>query len=457
MPQRQHGYRTQPAHGPGLLRRRNVMHHDRWCDALFLHYSVDAAALQAKLPAGLTVDNYRGAALVSVVALSECGYAPVCPVALMAWLLQPLRGSHHVVSVRTYVRPTNGNGPPGMYYFTTECSSWLPSAGARLFFNLPYKFACVARRYAIITNSSSTPCASHCPCCVHVAPTYPPLPPHPIASPRTDGLRTEGLTRLTHRTASLHVEVCVLLVLLNWRRCLFSGICVMLIDDLSVNSLCLCSRCTATPPTFEGGTDGTIHFELESQMLWGFIAFIVGFRGLLCFICLRYHSPFFIPSVVYILAVSFDCVFCIYTSTVTPPTVEGGADGTTLESHIWFDFNFFCFCRWLCFTPSVIYILASSFDCVFCVYSCTVIPPAFVCATGRHDTLRTRVVDSLGPHGLYRWLFFQSIVLYCIALVLDSVFCVYSSIVIPPTIKGGTDGTIHFEIVSCIELGCCVF
>ena len=129
----------------GLLRRRNIMRHERWCDALFLHYTVDAAVLQAKIPAGLTVDNYLGSAVVSIVALSECGCEPICPVAFMTWMLRPLRGSHDIVTVRTYVRPTSGDGPPGIYYFSLDCSSWLPSAGARLFFNLPYKLARVAR------------------------------------------------------------------------------------------------------------------------------------------------------------------------------------------------------------------------------------------------------------------------------------------------------------------------
>lgn len=139
-------YRKQPSRGPGLLRRRNILRHERWNDALFLHYTVDADELQAKLPAGLTVDNYRGTTLISIVALSECGIEPVCPMAMLAWLLQPLRGSHHSVSVRTYVRPTNGNGPPGLYFFSLDCTSWLPSVFARVFLNLPYRLAQMDRK-----------------------------------------------------------------------------------------------------------------------------------------------------------------------------------------------------------------------------------------------------------------------------------------------------------------------
>lgn len=155
MSQRHNSCRKQPAHGPGLLRRRNMLRHDRWTDALFLHYTVDVAELQAKLPAGLTVDNYRGTGLLSVVALTECGIEPVCPLALLAWLLQSLHGSHHSVSVRTYVRPTSGDGPPGMYFFSLDCSAWLPSVLARLFLNLPYHLARMKRKCVTEPAASS--------------------------------------------------------------------------------------------------------------------------------------------------------------------------------------------------------------------------------------------------------------------------------------------------------------
>jgi hypothetical protein len=123
-----------------------MLRHESWNDVLFLHYTVDVAELQAKLPPGLTVDNYRGTALLTVMALTECGIEPVCPLALLAWLLQPLRGSHHSVSVRTYVRPTSGDGPPGLYFFSIDCSAWLPSVVARLFWNLPYRLARMKRK-----------------------------------------------------------------------------------------------------------------------------------------------------------------------------------------------------------------------------------------------------------------------------------------------------------------------
>ena len=47
------------------------MRHESWDDALFVHYPVDAAALQRRLPPGLVVDTHDGVAYVGVVLLTE--------------------------------------------------------------------------------------------------------------------------------------------------------------------------------------------------------------------------------------------------------------------------------------------------------------------------------------------------------------------------------------------------
>ena len=161
------------------------MHHQQWSDALFMHYPVDAEQLQRLLPAGLVVDTHEGTvrhrrhrphrhfpahspslptrarlsataasspplplpqAYVGVVALSELGIAPAGVLAprLLRPLLNLLRVSHHAVNVRTYVRPADG-GPPGVYFFSLDCSHALASLGARLLFNLPYRLARMCR------------------------------------------------------------------------------------------------------------------------------------------------------------------------------------------------------------------------------------------------------------------------------------------------------------------------
>lgn len=120
------------------------MRHERWRDALFLHYPVDAEALQQRLPEGLTVDTFHGVAYIGVVLLTECGIVP-WPPGVPLWLVRRLGLSHHAVNVRTYVRPTHGAGPPGIFFFTLDCSALLPTIGAWLLFNLPYRYARMLR------------------------------------------------------------------------------------------------------------------------------------------------------------------------------------------------------------------------------------------------------------------------------------------------------------------------
>lgn len=118
------------------------MHHASWDEALFLHFPVDAASLQSRLPAGLEVDMHKGKAWVGVVALTELGISPMLPF-LPRGVQRFLRLGHHAVNVRTYVKC--GNGPPGIYFFTLDCSGMLPALGASLLFNLPYRLAKMAR------------------------------------------------------------------------------------------------------------------------------------------------------------------------------------------------------------------------------------------------------------------------------------------------------------------------
>jgi len=105
------------------------------------------ATPQAKLPRGLAVDLYQGVALLSIVAISECGIEPRIPLLPLS-VQAALAVSHHAVNVRTYVRPIRGNGPPGIYFFSLDCSTGLPALGARLLFNLPYKVASMSRTHA---------------------------------------------------------------------------------------------------------------------------------------------------------------------------------------------------------------------------------------------------------------------------------------------------------------------
>ena len=119
------------------------MHHERWENALFLHFPVDSASLQALLPAGLEVDQHQGFGWVSLVALTELGISPSFSCLPQA-LQRLLRLGHHAVNVRTYVKP-GGGGPPGIYFFTLDCSGLLPALSAALIFHLPYRLASMQR------------------------------------------------------------------------------------------------------------------------------------------------------------------------------------------------------------------------------------------------------------------------------------------------------------------------
>ena len=113
------------------------MRHERWHEALFLHWSLPASAVQRLLPAGLTVDTQDGEAWLGLVLLTEQGVGPGLG---RRWLPAV---SHHGANVRTYVRDSSGERP-GIFFFSLECSSLLACLGARLF-AIPYWPAVMAR------------------------------------------------------------------------------------------------------------------------------------------------------------------------------------------------------------------------------------------------------------------------------------------------------------------------
>lgn len=120
------------------------MRHASWDDTLFIHYPVSASALQQRLPPDLEVDTHKGIAYIGIVVLTESGIAPWPPG--MPLLFARMAGlSHHAVNVRTYVRPKDNIGPPGIFFFSLDCSALLPTLGASALFNLPYRYAHMQR------------------------------------------------------------------------------------------------------------------------------------------------------------------------------------------------------------------------------------------------------------------------------------------------------------------------
>jgi uncharacterized protein YqjF (DUF2071 family) len=117
--------RVRPTRGP-VMRQR-------WDDLLFLHWTYDAAAIQARLPAGLTVDTFDGQAHLGVVGFRMNAVRPAGLPAL-PWL-----SYFNELNVRAYVR--DAAGEPGVWFFSLDCDRAPAVAIARRFFGLPYEHA----------------------------------------------------------------------------------------------------------------------------------------------------------------------------------------------------------------------------------------------------------------------------------------------------------------------------
>lgn len=119
--------RTAPA-GPCLG-------YQRWHRLLFAHWTVPAAAVQARLPRGLFVDTYDGAAYLGLVPFFMQRIRPrgLPPVPGLSWFLE--------FNLRTYVFDTQGR--TGVWFFSLDCNHALAVAVARRWFHLPYEHATI--------------------------------------------------------------------------------------------------------------------------------------------------------------------------------------------------------------------------------------------------------------------------------------------------------------------------
>ena len=104
-----------------------------WSGLLFLHWPVDPALIQSRLPDGLFVDNYDDKAWLGVVPFFMDRVRPVMlpPVPGLSWFLE--------LNVRTYVHDAQGR--PGVWFFSLDCNQPLAVEIARRFFHLPYEHA----------------------------------------------------------------------------------------------------------------------------------------------------------------------------------------------------------------------------------------------------------------------------------------------------------------------------
>ena len=120
--------RVRPTRGP-VMRQR-------WDDLFFLHWEYSAEAIQARLPAGLTVDTFEGKAHLGVVGFRMNAVRPAFLPAL-PWL-----SYFNELNVRTYVR--DAAGEPGVWFFSLDCDRSPAVAIARAGFGLPYEHAAMS-------------------------------------------------------------------------------------------------------------------------------------------------------------------------------------------------------------------------------------------------------------------------------------------------------------------------
>jgi uncharacterized protein len=103
----------------------------RWRDLLFVHWPVDARAVQALLPPELSVDTFEGVAYVGLIPFAMHDVRPfrrLPPIPTAAAFLE--------TNLRTYVH--RGGRDPGIWFFSLEAASLLAVVGARVGYRLPY-------------------------------------------------------------------------------------------------------------------------------------------------------------------------------------------------------------------------------------------------------------------------------------------------------------------------------
>jgi len=118
-------------HRPWLRPDRPWSWRQSWCDRLFAHWPVAAAALRPLVPASLEIEEFDGSAWVGVVASRVRGVARRS--------LPKLPGtSFPELNLRLYV---TRDGRPGIFFLSLDAASRLAVWVGRRFFYLPYAHA----------------------------------------------------------------------------------------------------------------------------------------------------------------------------------------------------------------------------------------------------------------------------------------------------------------------------
>jgi len=120
-----------------------------WERALFIHFEVDADALQRELP--FELDLWDGKAHVSLVAFTMRDMRPRIGGKIAAWLFKPI-STHAFLNVRTYVKQ---DGERGICFLTEWLSNRLSVALGPPLYGLPYRYAKINYQHAHEENQLS--------------------------------------------------------------------------------------------------------------------------------------------------------------------------------------------------------------------------------------------------------------------------------------------------------------
>ncbi|SFR84471.1 hypothetical protein SAMN05428970_3001 [Agromyces sp. CF514] len=114
-------------------RIERVIASQRWSDALFVHWRVEAERVAPLLPAGTRPDEHDGSSWVGLIAfrLGEARLGPIGPVPLISDFVE--------INVRLYA--VDGAGRRGVVFRSLEASRLAAVVAARATFSLPYVWA----------------------------------------------------------------------------------------------------------------------------------------------------------------------------------------------------------------------------------------------------------------------------------------------------------------------------
>ncbi len=114
-------------------REDTVVMTQRWSDLLFLHWRIPPEILRARLPAGLTLDTFKGDAWVGIVPFRIERAKP------FGLALPTTLAAFPELNFRTYV--TDRQRRPGVWFFSLDADAWLAVQVARRCFHMPYHHA----------------------------------------------------------------------------------------------------------------------------------------------------------------------------------------------------------------------------------------------------------------------------------------------------------------------------